>query len=52
MRPPVPYALRKQLWAFTDDRIAVRFQYEIDAGERRLFGPRDRARVGRGIPLQ
>ena len=22
------YALRKQLWAFTDDRIAVRFQYE------------------------
>ena len=22
------YTLRKQLWAFTDDRIAVRFQYE------------------------
>ncbi len=22
------YALRKQLWAFTEDRIAVRFQYE------------------------
>jgi len=22
------YALRKQLWAFSDDRIAVRFQYE------------------------
>jgi hypothetical protein len=22
------YALRKTLWAFTDDRIAVRFQYE------------------------
>jgi uncharacterized protein len=22
------YALRKQLWAFIDDRIAVRFQYE------------------------
>ncbi|MEV0830147.1 nuclear transport factor 2 family protein [Nonomuraea rubra] len=22
------YALRKQLWAYTDDRIAVRFQYE------------------------
>jgi nuclear transport factor 2 (NTF2) superfamily protein len=22
------YALRKDLWAFTDDRIAVRFQYE------------------------
>jgi len=28
------YALRKQLWAFTGDRIAVRFQYEWhdDAG--------------------
>jgi uncharacterized protein (TIGR02246 family) len=27
------YALRKELWAFTDDRIAVRFQYEWhDAG--------------------
>jgi nuclear transport factor 2 (NTF2) superfamily protein len=22
------YALRKELWAFTDDRISVRFQYE------------------------
>src|SRR4249920_1260515 len=22
------YVLRKQLWTFTDDRIAVRFQYE------------------------
>ena len=22
------YALRKALWSFTDDRIAVRFQYE------------------------
>ncbi|MEV4742302.1 nuclear transport factor 2 family protein [Streptomyces sp. NPDC049555] len=22
------YALRKELWSFTDDRIAVRFQYE------------------------
>jgi nuclear transport factor 2 (NTF2) superfamily protein len=22
------YALRKELWAFTDDHIAVRFQYE------------------------
>jgi uncharacterized protein len=22
------YALRKELWAYTDDRIAVRFQYE------------------------
>ncbi|MFD0901895.1 nuclear transport factor 2 family protein [Actinomadura sediminis] len=27
------YALRKQLWAFTENRIAVRFQYEWhDAG--------------------
>ncbi len=27
------YALRKELWAFTEDRIAVRFQYEWhDAG--------------------
>ncbi|GII66448.1 hypothetical protein Skr01_65330 [Sphaerisporangium krabiense] len=27
------YALRKELWAFTGDRIAVRFQYEChDAG--------------------
>jgi len=25
------YALRKQLWAFTDDQIAVRFQYEWHA---------------------
>ncbi|MGI3783932.1 MAG: nuclear transport factor 2 family protein [Janthinobacterium lividum] len=29
------YALRKSLWAFTDDRIAVRFAYECrdDAGQ-------------------
>ena len=29
------YALRKSLWAFSDDRIAVRFQYEWhdDAGQ-------------------
>ena len=29
------YALRKQLWAYTDDHIAVRFQYEWhdDAGQ-------------------
>ena len=26
------YALRKQLWAFTGDRIAVRFQYEWHDG--------------------
>ena len=26
------YALRKELWAFTDDRIAVRFQYECRDG--------------------
>jgi uncharacterized protein len=27
-RRELDYALRKSLWAFTDDRIAVRFQYE------------------------
>jgi len=27
------YALRKELWAFTDDRIAVRFQYECHDAE-------------------
>ena len=27
------YALRKQLWAFTGDRIAVRFQYESHDAE-------------------
>ncbi|RSM74456.1 DUF1348 domain-containing protein [Amycolatopsis sp. WAC 01375] len=35
------YALRKNLWAFTDDRIAVRFQYEWHdhAGQRwRSYG--------------
>jgi nuclear transport factor 2 (NTF2) superfamily protein len=32
-RTELDYALRKELWAFTDDRIAVRFQYEWhDAG--------------------
>ncbi|PRY40576.1 nuclear transport factor 2 family protein [Umezawaea tangerina] len=32
-RRELDYALRKSLWAFTDDRIAVRFQYECrDAG--------------------
>ena len=28
------YALRKDLWAFSGDRIAVRFQYEWHDGER------------------
>ena len=28
----IDYALRKELWAFTDDRIAVRFQYEWHDG--------------------
>ncbi len=27
------YALRKDLWAFGDDRIAVRFQYEWHDGQ-------------------
>ncbi|GAB0488881.1 hypothetical protein MMPV_000094 [Pyropia vietnamensis] len=29
----VDYTLRKDLWAFTDDRIAVRFQYEYRVAE-------------------
>ncbi len=81
------YALRKDLWAFTDNRIAVRFQYEsqdpsgqwwrsygneqwefddegymrrreasindvaIDAGERRIFGPRPESERGAPLPL-
>lgn len=35
------YALRKQLWAYTDDRIAVKFQYEwrdADGGWWRSYG--------------
>ena len=35
------YALRKELWAFTADRIAVRFQYEwhdADGGTWRSYG--------------
>ena len=31
------YALRKQLWAFTEDRIAVRFQYEWHDTEGQWF---------------
>ena len=31
------YALRKSLWAFTDDRIAVRFQYEWHDAEGRWW---------------
>jgi uncharacterized protein len=31
------YALRKELWAFTADRIAVRFQYEWHDGEGRTW---------------
>ncbi|MFI1381034.1 nuclear transport factor 2 family protein [Embleya sp. NPDC020886] len=30
------YALRKELWAYTDDRIAVRFQYEWHDGAGRF----------------
>jgi uncharacterized protein len=82
------YALRKALWCFHDNRIAVRFQYEchdrdgqwwrsygnelwefnpqglmvrreasindvaIDAGQRRIFGPRPEAERGREMPLR
>lgn len=31
------YRLAKSLWSFTDDRIAVRFQYEYHDVERRWF---------------
>jgi uncharacterized protein len=31
------YALRKALWSFTDDRIAVRFQYEWHDTDGRFF---------------
>jgi nuclear transport factor 2 (NTF2) superfamily protein len=31
------YALRKERWAFTDDRIAVRFQYEWQDAEGRTW---------------
>ncbi|RBY94346.1 DUF1348 domain-containing protein [Blastococcus sp. TBT05-19] len=31
------YALRKELWAFTDDRIAVRFQYEWQDADGRTW---------------
>ncbi|RBY96007.1 DUF1348 domain-containing protein [Blastococcus sp. TF02-8] len=33
----IDYALRKELWAFTDDRIAVRFQYEWQDAEGRTW---------------
>jgi len=82
------YALRKSLWAFGDDVIAVRFQYEYHNGEgrwfraygnelwqfnpqglmarreasindvpileseRRIFGPRPEAEIGKDIPLR
>ncbi|RCG24476.1 nuclear transport factor 2 family protein [Sphaerisporangium album] len=82
------YALRKELWAFTGDRIAVRFQYEchdadgqwwrsygnelwefdeaglmrrreasindlpIEETDRRIFGPRPPAELGRPFPLE
>jgi len=81
------YALRKELWAFTGNRIAVRFQYEchdqagqwwrsygnelwefdgtglmsrreasindvrIEAGDRRIFGPRGES-GHQGLPLR
>ncbi len=31
------YRLRKELWAFTDNRIAVRFEYEWHDGEGQWF---------------
>ena len=82
------YALRKDLWAFDGNRIAVRFQYEshdrrgqwwrsygnelwefdehglmrrreasindvpIDAGQRRIFGPRPDGERGLTLPVR
>src|SRR5919204_508169 len=48
------YALRKDLWAFTEDRIAVRFQYECrDASGRvadqRVLGADDEVRAEREV---
>ncbi|WP_433545180.1 SgcJ/EcaC family oxidoreductase [Streptomyces sp. CA-294286] len=40
-RRELDYALRKELWSFGDDRIAVRFQYEwrdADGGHWRSYG--------------
>ncbi len=31
------YKLKKELWAFTDNRIAVRFEYEFHNSERQWF---------------
>src|SRR5215213_4155871 len=82
------YALRKDLWAFSGNRISVRFQYEcrdasgqwwrsygneqwecdddgymrrreasindvaIDAGDRRILGPRPESEHGAPLPLR
>lgn len=82
------YALRKSLWSYSGNRIAVRFQYEsrdrdgqwwrsygnelwefdenglmrrreasindlaIDAGDRRILGPRPEDERGRDVPLR
>ena len=46
------YVLRKELWAFTDDRIAVRFQYEWhDEGGQwwRSYGNENWAFDGNGL---
>lgn len=58
-------ALRKELWAFTDTRIAVRFQYEymsrreasindvaITEAQRRIFGERSEADEHDSLPLE
>lgn len=59
------YALRKELWAFTDTRLAVRFQYEymsrreasindvaITEAQRRIFGERSVADEHDSLPLE
>lgn len=36
-RKELSYKLKKELWAFTDNRIAVRFEYEYHNGEGKWF---------------
>ncbi|MGY1723205.1 nuclear transport factor 2 family protein [Blastococcus sp. SYSU DS0533] len=46
------YALRKELWAFSDDRIAVRFQYEWHddgGGTWRSYGNENREFAADGL---
>ena len=44
------YVLRKELWAFHDNRIAVRFQYEWHDRERPVVPSRTATRTGSSTP--